>query len=249
VDPVRFGRGIRALRRRRGWRQLDLATKAGVTRATVAGIEQGHGERVTYATLERVARPLEARVVCRLDWRGENLDRLLDAQHAALVEQIVVRVGAAGWQSATEVSFNVFGERGSIDVLAYHAATRLVLVVEAKTAIPDVGGMLMTLDRKARLAVGIAKERGWPASSAARMLVVAESRASRQRIAAHRATFEAAFPVRGRDVHRWLGAPRQPASALWFLSNDSYTGVKSGSRVRRRGAKRDSVASSASVTV
>jgi DNA-binding XRE family transcriptional regulator len=36
-----LGRNIAVARLRRGWRQQDLATKAGITRATLVGIEKG----------------------------------------------------------------------------------------------------------------------------------------------------------------------------------------------------------------
>ena len=59
---------------------------------------------------------------CQLDWNGEAMDRLLDEAHARLVERIVRWLDRAGWQTAVEVSFNVFGERGYVDVLARHPA-------------------------------------------------------------------------------------------------------------------------------
>jgi transcriptional regulator with XRE-family HTH domain len=114
VDEVAFGRGFKALRLRKRLRQDDLAAEAGVSRGAIARIEQGHAAAVTVETLEKVARPLGARVVCRLTWQGEGLDRLLDAGHAAIVEQVVRALGDAGWLVATEVSFNIWGERGSI---------------------------------------------------------------------------------------------------------------------------------------
>lgn len=234
MDPLRLGRQIRALRRRRDWRQLDLAAKAGLSRGVVATIEQGRGDRVTVATLDRIAAALGARLFCRLEWQGENLDRLLDADHARLVEQIVRHLGQAGWACATEASFSVFGERGSIDVLAYHAGRGVILVVEAKSTVPDVGGMLMTLDRKTRLAPGIARDRGWTAQAVARLLVITESGTARRRIAAHRATFEAAFPLRGRTVTRWLREPAGNVSGLWFLPGDSQAVTSARSRVRSR---------------
>src|SRR6478736_5621198 len=89
MDERAVARGIKALRIRRGWRQEDLARAAGLSRGALARIEQGHGSRVTVATLDRIAAALDARVICRLAWSGEGLDRLLDAAHAALVERIV----------------------------------------------------------------------------------------------------------------------------------------------------------------
>jgi hypothetical protein len=66
-----------------------------------------------------------------------------------------------GWSIAPEVSFSIWGERGLIDILAWHAPTRSLLVIELKTAIVDVSGLVGTVDRKRRLAPEIARSRGW----------------------------------------------------------------------------------------
>jgi transcriptional regulator with XRE-family HTH domain len=235
VDTVTFGRGFKALRLRKRLRQDDLGAEAGVSRGTIARIEQGHADKVTVETLEKVARPLGARVVCRLSWNGEGLDRLLDADHAAIVEQVVRFLAAAGWLLATEVSFNVWGERGSIDILAFHPGARILLVVEVKSVVPDVQGMLMALDRKERLALEIGRERGWEAIAVARLLVIRENRTARRRIEDHAVTFGNAFPDRARAIRSWLVRPdpRQPLRGLWFMSNES----QAVARQRMRGGR------------
>ena len=151
MDPSSFGRGVKALRQRKRWRQEDLAAAAQVSRSAVGRIERGHADRVTVATLDKVAAALGGRVTCRLTWNGEGLDRLLDAEHAAIVEAVVRALRAADWLVATEVSFSIYGERGSIDVLAFHPSARVLLVVEVKSVVPDVQATLVTLDRKERV--------------------------------------------------------------------------------------------------
>jgi transcriptional regulator with XRE-family HTH domain len=231
VDGVRFGRGLRAIRLRRGWRQIDLARAAGVSATLVSNVELGAGAKVTIATLERIAAPLAARVAVRLDWRGgEDVDRLADAGHAALVELVVAVLRAEGWATAAEVSFSVYGERGSVDVLAFHP-TGVLLIVEVKTVIPDVGAMLMVLDRKRRLAPRIGLERGWQARSVGRLLVVADGATARRRVAAVRGTFAAELPARNAEVKRWLRSPVGAISGLWFLSSATPT------RVRKRAGR------------
>jgi transcriptional regulator with XRE-family HTH domain len=230
---VAFGRGVRALRLRRRLRQEDLARKAGVSRGVIARIEQGRGDKVTVETLDKVASALGARVACRLTWNGEALDRLLDADHAAIVEQVVRTLHADRWLIATEVSFSVYGERGSIDILAFHEAERAVLVVEVKSVVPDVQATLVTLDRKQRLAIQIARERGWDAIAVARLLVIRENRTARRRVEDHAATFATTFPARVAEIRRWLAQPdaRSPLAGLWFLSGESQPVAKH--RVRR----------------
>jgi transcriptional regulator with XRE-family HTH domain len=228
MDPIRLGRGMRALRRRRGWRQDDLATSAGVSRAAVSRIELGRGDRSTVRALESVAVALGARLDVRLSWNGEELDRLLDSAHARLVELTVVRLEASGWETAPEVSFSIAGERGSIDLLALHRPTGSLLVVEVKSVVPDIQAMLAGLDRKTRLAGRIARERGWPVAGVSRLLAIGDDRTARRRVGAFEATFRRAYPIRGYAVDRWLRSPdpTQPISGLRFLSYDRQASAR-----------------------
>ena len=49
------------------------------------------------------------------------------------------------------MSFSIFGERGVIDVAAWNAEHRALLVIELKTDIVDVNELVGTFDRKVRL--------------------------------------------------------------------------------------------------
>lgn len=228
MDLIRFGRGIRALRMRRGWRQEDLATESGVSRSVVARIEVGGSEAIPVGKLEKVATAVGARTDVRLSWNGEALDRLLDSAHAGLVEAAAVTLRAMGWEVAAEVTFWIRGERGSVDLLAWHAPTRVVLVIEIKSVVPDIQAMLTSLDRKARLANQIAGSRGWSPTVAGRLLVIGESRTSRRRVEKHAATFAAEFPHRGTTLRGWLRTPSaaEPLRGLWFLSDAHAVGTR-----------------------
>ena len=89
----------------------------------VSDVERGHLEHVRLATIRRLAAALDAKASIDLGWRGGMLDRLIDERHAALVEAVSEVLLANGWQVRPEVSFALFGERGSIDILAWHPAT------------------------------------------------------------------------------------------------------------------------------
>ncbi|HKG56644.1 MAG TPA: hypothetical protein VKA85_05320, partial [Candidatus Limnocylindrales bacterium] len=141
-------------------------------------------------------------------------------------------LAAAGWETAAEATFSVYGERGSVDVLAFHAATSALLVVEVKTVVPDMGSMLIALDRKRRLARRIAADRGWRAATVARVLVMPDNTTTRRRAAAVKATFAAEFPARSVEVRRWIAAPRGAISGIWFLPDALHV------RTRRRLAPR-----------
>lgn len=218
VETMRLARQIRALRVRRGLRQSDLAPLAGLSRTKISRIERGQLSNLTAGDLEKAATALGASLEIRVRWRGELLDRLLDEDHARLVEIIVALLRATGWDAAVEVSYSIWGERGSIDVLALHPPTGTLLVVEVKSVVPDSQAMLHALDRKTRLASQIATDRGWQARSVARLLAIGASATARRRVARLEETYAVAFPARGGQVRRWLRAPTGSISGLLFVS-------------------------------
>jgi hypothetical protein len=197
-----------------------------VSRWAVGEIEAGRGDRITAEQLIRVVAALGGYLSIRIQYHGEGLDRLRDRWHAALVDRLVDRLRSDGWEVATEVSFNSFGERGSIDVLAFEPTTGALLVIEVKTVVPDVGGMLATLDRKVRLAREIGEGRGWRVRTVGRLLVLAEGTTTRRRLDEHAATFDNAFPLRNVEINRWLRAPSGPFSGLLFLPIARETGTR-----------------------
>lgn len=233
MDAVRLGLAVRALRRRRGWTQRELGARCGLSQSTISDVECGLGFVSTVDTLMRLVAALGARVDLRILSHGEDLDRLLDARHADIVEHVAAFLRRHGWQVVPEVTFSVYGERGSIDLLAYHPATGSLLVVEVKSAIPDVQRTLAGIDRKARLAVAIAKERGWQVSTVSRWLVVAGDATTRRRIHRHDATFAAALPGRTTELTGWARKPTGATAGVMFVAASA-----SGSRhrVRRQAA-------------
>jgi transcriptional regulator with XRE-family HTH domain len=226
MDVIRLGLGYRALRRRRRLTQADVGIKAGVSRSVVYRIERGHADDVAVHTLVRVAAALQARVEIRLLWQGEGLDRLLDVRHAGLVDRVLQILVSDGWEVATEVSFNVYGERGSIDILGYHPSSRCLLVVEVKSVLPDMQSMLAGLDRKGRLARTIAHDRGWHPTSVSKLLVLPEDRTARRRVREHCVTFDAALPARNVELRRWIKSPDGRRDGLMFLSDAHHAGAR-----------------------
>lgn len=210
---------MRLLRKRRGWTQQRLGSEAKLSRWVVGEVEAGRAPRIAAQELVSIVAALGGHLMIRITYQGEGLDRLRDRRHAALVNSMVELLRAAGWEVATEVSFSVYGERGSVDILALHPVTGTLLMIEVKTVVPDIGGMLATIDRKVRLAPELARARGWNVGSIARLLVLPESSTARRRIADHEATFENAFPARNVEVNRWLRSPSGALSGLLFLSS------------------------------
>lgn len=170
----------------------------------------------------------------RVRWRGETLDRLLDEAHAGLVDRVVIELNRAGLETAVEVTFNEYGDRGSVDVLGWQAATRALLVIEVKSVVPDAQATLVPLDRKTRLGKRIGALRGWEVATVSRVLVVADRPMNRRRIAGLASTFDAALPARGHEIRRWLRSPHGSIAGLWFLSDSPAGDVRRGAVGRLR---------------
>ncbi|MHB8399990.1 MAG: helix-turn-helix domain-containing protein, partial [Candidatus Limnocylindrales bacterium] len=121
-DP-RFGAAIRALRRRRRWRQVDLAAAAGTSQSVISQLEAGRLDGTRVSTVRSVAAALDATIAMELRWRGAATDRLLDERHAKLNGSLAAMLARHDWLVEPEVSYSRFGERGSIDLLAWHVST------------------------------------------------------------------------------------------------------------------------------
>jgi transcriptional regulator with XRE-family HTH domain len=240
VDYQRTGSSLRAVRVHRGRTQRELARDAGVSDSAVSRIERGRLDGVTVGTLQRVSVALDARLDLLVRWRGGDLARLLNRRHSLLHESVARWFAMRrGWAVVPEVSFSEWGERGVIDLLAWHEASATLLVIELKTEIVDVQDLIGGVDRKRRLAPGIAARRGWKPDTVSAWVVVAGSRVNRRRIAAHRTLLRNAFPADGRTVEPWVTAPSGSVAALsmWPDSRE-VTRMHSGpgrQRVRTRG--------------
>ena len=201
MDDRLVGSALRALRIRRGWRQVDLARQARLSRETVAQIERGNSATVSLGAIRSAADALGAPLDTTIRWQGGDLGRLLNRRHAAMHEAMARHIQTLGsWTSEPEVSFSIYGERGVIDVLAWHSQTRSALVIELKTELVDVNEMMGTLDRKWRLADRIARDRRWIAETVSVWLVIADTRTNRRALAAHATVLRGKYPADGRTI-------------------------------------------------
>ena len=232
MDDARFGRAIRALRLRRGWRQRDLAAACGVSQQLISSVERGHSASLSLATLRRVASAAGMRLTLRAEWRGGELDRLLDADHAALQAAARRWLGRLGWQVGVEVTFSRYGERGSVDLLAFHAQSGTLLVVEIKTIVADMQALLRGIDTKTRLARTIARERNWQAAVVVPCLLLAEGTTNRRRTA-EAASLLARFSVRAGPARAWLRR-LGPADGLLLFQTSPPTSPRGGRRAGRQ---------------
>lgn len=232
MRSVAIGRLLRMVRIRRAWRQSDVAIRARLSDSAVGRHQQG--VIGSLRALESHAASLDLRLDLRLVGRSGQLARLVDEEHAALVDVCARELRVLGFAVSPEGSFSEWGERGRIDLLAFHSASGTLVVLEAKTLLVDLQDLFGSLDVKERLARSVARRRAWDAREVVVLLAVAATRRNGRGVAAHRALF-ATVPVRrmgpwvaggrGRALV-WIGAHRASRRS-WLAGRER---VRSGGR-------------------
>lgn len=195
----------------------------------ISRLESGRIDEITVGALRTIAKALDARVDVDLRWHGGAIDRLLDERHAALVGATIAMLRRRSWVTEVEVSYSHFGERGSIDVIAWQLETQSMLVVEVKTELISIEATVRKLDEKMRLAPIVVP---WPGTrpgpstdkppirrprSIGRLLVLPATTTSRRRVARHAAVLDTALPMRGEAIRGWLQRPAGAASGLILI--------------------------------
>ncbi|HEX3427987.1 MAG TPA: helix-turn-helix domain-containing protein [Candidatus Limnocylindrales bacterium] len=254
MNDQQVGGLFRAVRVRRGWRQIEVANRASVSQSTVSRVERGLAGTLPLDVIRRIGATLEIRAELGLRWRGADLDRLRSARHSALHESVARAFARSpGWILAPEVSFSIFGERGIVDLLAWNRRRGALLVIELKTEIVDVNELVGTFDRKIRLGRDIAVDHGWavgPATPVSGWVILVDSATNRRRLHEHVGMLRSAYPMDGRSIGGWLAKPTGSIRCLgfWRLADATgrgLTGVKRVADPARARATRDEPARSA----
>jgi len=235
VDDRRLGIAVRARRHQRGWRLVDLAEAAGVGPGVCGLLERGKAGKLSVRTARAIAAAVDLPLGWDIGWQRQELDRLLDADHSLLAASVASTLGSSGWAVRGEVSFNHYGDRGRIDLLAFHAPTRILAVVEIKTTIVDAQDLLGTLDVKTRIAPTLVGSIGWERPAAVvPVIVVAEGTTARRHLARLEPLLSR-FDLRGTAALTWLARPTVgPTGLLIFRPLPSRNGVDRRRAGRRR---------------
>jgi transcriptional regulator with XRE-family HTH domain len=225
---------VRARRHQRGWRLVDLAAAAGVGATACSLLERGLSGQLSVRVTRAIAGAVDLPLMWDIGWQRQEVDRLLDADHSALAAYLAQRLGRLGWTVRSEVSFNQYGDRGRIDLVAFHPVTRTLLIIEIKTAIVDAQAMLGALDVKARVGRAVARQLGWEARRVVPALVILDGSTARRHVRALEPLLTR-FDLRGRRAVDWLRQPDVPVNGLLFLTKFPSN---AGSDVRRAGRRR-----------
>lgn len=237
MRDLELGRVIRALRHRRGWRQTDAAGRARVHRSTWSRLERGQLDGMSVGAVRSCLAGLGVRLEMLPRLRGAELDRLIDEAHAGLQSTWAARLARWQWTVRVEASFSHFGERGRVDLLAWHQPTGALVIGEMKTDLGNAQETLGRLDTKVRLAGVIAREAGLPGPTfVVPLLVFAESMTVRRRVARIEPLF-ARYALRGKPAITWLRHPvGRPSGMLIFSGTPAARARGVGrERIRRSG--------------
>lgn len=206
-----------------------------MTRETVGRLERGELGPLPLDVVRSVTTALGMRIDVRARWQGGDLDRVMNANHAALHESLARHLESLpGWIWRPEVSFSIYGERGVVDILAWHSESRSLLIIELKTLLVDPQELTATMGRRVRLGRRIAEEQGWKPVTVSAWVVVQDGSTNRRRGAAHAGILRAAFPLDGRAMRRWLRDPVGRVSVLSFWSDVAPTPVRTTTTQTRR---------------
>ena len=97
-----------------------------------------------------------------------------DVVHARCVAYAQRRLEAAGWRVAREVEVVHGRHHAWIDLLAFHPATRTLLIIECKTRVEDAGAIERQVSWYERVAMERARALGWePVGMTTWLLVLA----------------------------------------------------------------------------
>jgi len=243
MQDARVGSLLRAIRIKRGWRQADVARAASVSSSLISEVEAGRIGSTSLRTLRAIAAALGATIDLEPRWRGGDADRLLNEAHTRLHESVARFLDRRNeWAHAPEVAFAIGSERGVIDIVAFHATTGSLLVIELETELTDLAYLLATTSRRVRLGPQIAAERGWRATSVSAWVVVAESRVNRRLAARFGSVLRSALPADGHAMRTWIRRPVGRVAGLSFWSSAGVGGASERFAPRRRVRVRGSAA-------
>ncbi len=226
AEDERLGRLLRRIRRELSVTQEQLAELSGVPVEDICEIERGRIANVRVGRLRRVFAALDGRLYLNPWWKGAAADRLLDEEHAVLVERATAVLSRRGWRTALEVTFSEYGERGSIDLLGSHERLQAAAICEVKSAFGSLEDTNRSVDTKVRLAPVLCRKRfGWTPQHVGRLLIVRDEPINRRVVNDHLETMNSIYPERSRVVRAWLRKPDRAISGIWFLTIPAGSGI------------------------
>jgi transcriptional regulator with XRE-family HTH domain len=202
------------LRQTLGWTQAELGRRAHVSQSFVSRVEHALLPDLSFADATRLLEAMGARLTVGVSapfLADRELQR--DPAHARCTAYVVARLKRDDWLTATEVEIGGDRSRGWMDVLAFHPDHRLLLVIEIKTEIRDLGAIERTLGWYEREAWTAGRRLGWRPSHIIGCLLLLATEMNEVRIGDNQTAFSAGFPVRASELRRIIANEVPPRNA------------------------------------
>lgn len=237
MEDVKVGERVRMVRLKRRLTQAEVGGAAGLRPIEVSHLEHGVLDELTIGMMRRIVAAIGMRIDLVPRWKGVDLEREMVGAHDALQAAVLRLIrGTPGWVAEAEVTYSIFGERGAIDILAWHAASRTLLIIELKTLLVDPAEIKRKNDERRRHGPEIAAERGWRPKGVAVWVIFTDTRTNRARVARHADILLSPDTIDGRAMRAWL---RKPSGAVDALSYWTEPEAVFRRRVRLTKAERE----------
>jgi transcriptional regulator with XRE-family HTH domain len=212
---ARAGLIVRDLSQALRWSQRTLAVRSGLSQGYISRVERDRCPDVSIDTIDRLLGAMGARLTLGADTPFMVSAGQRDIVHAKCSAYVVRRLRHAGWQVSAEVEVGSDRSRGWIDVLAWHPGTGVLLVIEIKTELHDLGAIERSLGWYEREAWAAARRLGWRPRRVVGCLLLLMSDAVDRRILDNREAIAQRFPLRSGDLWEMVAAgARAPSGPL-----------------------------------
>ncbi len=198
---IDVARAVRDVRLALGWSQRELARRAEIAQSTVCRVERATLEDLTFDTAALILDVLGVRA--SVDLRAPFIadhGRQRDRGHSRCVAYVARRLRRLGWTVATEVEIVTGSSHGWIDLLAYRPDDGLLLIIEVKTELGDIGLLQRQVSWYERAAWDAARREGWQPRRAISAVLMLATQSSFGRIGDNRALLRESFPMSARDL-------------------------------------------------
>jgi transcriptional regulator with XRE-family HTH domain len=191
---------VKTARRNANWTQRELSRRSGVPQAHICRIERGEVSDLPVGVVDRLFAALGVRY-----WLGTDLPHVIRLQsdfvHARCSVYASRRLTSSGWLVEREVEIGSDRSRGWIDILAFHPESGMLLIIEVKTEVHDLGAIERSLSWYRREALRAARRLGWEPRSIGSALLILQSRVNDDRSIASSHAFATGFPGRAAALH------------------------------------------------
>ena len=176
----------------------------------VSEVERALVSDLRIATAVRLLTALDVRIEMRLIAPTAGAPSVRDRAHARCVAYVARRMAESGWLVATEVEAGDQRWHGFIDVLAYHPVDQVLLVIEIKVDLDDIGAVDRQLGVYERLAWEAAHALGWRPRAMTGALLLLATDVNDRRSVEHRSYLDRRFHIRANALRALIADPSTP---------------------------------------